>query len=74
MEPTKKRRKKRNVSYGNVIRLLSVERVSELYGFHPNTIRTWVNQDHLRHTRRGPGGKIYIRKEDVDRFIKLMYE
>ena len=74
MEPKRKYRRKRNVGKGKVIRLLSVERISELYGFHPNTIRSWVKLDGLRHTKQGPGGKIYIRKEDVERFIKLWYE
>ncbi len=74
MKPKRKYRRKRNVGTGKVIRLLSVERISELYDFHPNTIRSWVKHDGLRHTKQGPGGKIYARKEDVDRFIKLWYE
>lgn len=73
MSEKRKYRKRRNVSEGNIIRLLSVERISELYGFHANTIRSWVNNDGLRHTKRGPGGKIYIRIEDVERYIKLTY-
>lgn len=73
MKHTSKRRRKRNVGVGKVIRMLSVERISELYDFHPNTIRSWVKQDGLRHTKQGPGGKIYIRKEDVERYIKLWY-
>lgn len=67
-------RKKRNYNKADVIRMLSVERISELYGFHPNTIRSWVNYDGLRHDRRGPGGKIYIRQEDVEHHLRLWYE
>ncbi|MFC2067216.1 helix-turn-helix domain-containing protein [Chloroflexota bacterium] len=70
----KKYRRRRNISEGDVIRMLSVERISELYDFHPNTVRSWVNSDGLRHIRRGQGGKIYIGKEDVERHIKLWYE
>jgi len=73
MEPKRKYRK-RNTSGGDVIRMLSIERIRELYGFHPNTVRSWVNSDRLRHIRRGPGGKIYIRQEDVERHIQLWYE
>lgn len=69
----RKYRRRRKVSESNVTCLLSVERISELYGFHPNTIRSWVNLDGLRHTRRGAGGKIYIRQEDIERYIKLWY-
>ena len=74
MEPKRKYKRKRNIVTGKVIHLLSVERISELYDFHPNTIRSWVNHDGLRHTKHGPGGKIYIRQEDVERHIKLWYD
>ena len=69
-----KYQRRRNVTDGHFIRMLSVKRISELYRFHPNTIRAWVNNDKLRHVRRGPGGKIYISKEDVDRYIQIWYE
>lgn len=70
----RKYKRRRNVNEGNIIHLLSVELISDVYDFHPNTIRAWVNHDGLRHTKRGPGGKIYIRKEDIERHIKLWYE
>ena len=74
MGSMKKYKRKRNISEGDVIRMLSVERISQLYGFHPNTVRSWVNIDGLRHIRRGAGGKIYIRQEDVERHLKLWYK
>jgi excisionase family DNA binding protein len=58
----------------NPIWLLSVEDIAERYHFHPNTIRAWVNQDNLRHYRKGRGGKIYIREDDVMDFIAKNYE
>jgi len=54
--------------------LLSVEDVARIYDFHPNTIRAWVNEDNLRHYRRGRGGKIYIREDDVRDFIVRNYD
>jgi len=54
--------------------LLSVEEIAERYDFHPNTIRAWVNQDNLRHYRKGQGGKIFIREDDVKDFIAKTYD
>ena len=73
MTPDKKYRRKRNVIVKKGIPLLSVESMSAKYDFHPNTIRAWVTRDHLRHVRHGPGGKIFIREDDVERFIKFWY-
>lgn len=58
----------------NPLWLLSVEDVARLYGFHPNTIRSWVKEDNLRHYRKGRGGKIYIREDDVRDFIARYYD
>jgi excisionase family DNA binding protein len=58
----------------NPVWLLSVEEIAAKYDFHPNTIRAWVNQDHLRHFRKGRGGKIFIREDDVKDFITKNYE
>ena len=55
-------------------RYLSVKEISERYNFHPNTVRAWANRDGLRHVRRGPGGKLYIREGHVRRFIRTWYE
>ena len=52
----------------------SVAAISKRYSFHPNTIRSWVNVDKLRHIRRGPGGKIYIQQDVVEQFIYDWYE
>ena len=53
--------------------MLSVRSISARYGFHPNTIYAWVAQNGLRCVRQGQGGKIFIREDDVERFIKFWY-
>jgi excisionase family DNA binding protein len=58
----------------NPVWLLSVEEVALQNHFHPNTVRAWVNQDNLRHYRKGRGGKIYIREDDVRDFIARNYD
>ena len=58
----------------NVIRLWSVNDIREQYGFHPNTVRAWIHRDGLRHYRKGPGGKIHIREDDLLDFITRVYE
>ena len=58
----------------NPVRLYSVEELSQLYGFHPNTVRLWVHRDGLRHYRKGRGGKIYIRDDDLKDFFAKFYE
>lgn len=65
---TRKRRRR------NVIPLWSVNDIREQYGFHPNTVRAWVHRDGLRHYRKGPGGKIYFREDDLLDFITKVYE
>ena len=56
------------------VRLLSVEEISNQYDFHPNTIRSWIHRDSLRHYRKGPGGKILIREDDLIKFFDELYE
>lgn len=58
----------------NPIRLYSVEEVSRLYDFYPNTVRLWVHRNGLRDYRKGPGGKIYIREDDLKDFFAKFYE
>ena len=58
----------------NPIPLYSVEEISKRYGFHPNTIRAWVHRDGLRCYRKGPGGKMYIREDDLLDFLAKWYE
>ena len=53
---------------------LSVNEISRRYKFHQNTVRAWANRDGLRHMHKGPGGKIHIKKEHVERFIRDWYE
>ena len=74
MGQTKKYRRKKNIIQGRTARMLSVKKVSEVYGFHENTVRAWVARDGLRHVRHGPGGKIFIRQDNVERFIRQWYE
>ena len=56
------------------VKLLSVNEISELYDFHPNTVRSWIHRDDLRHYRRGRGGRILIREDDLIRFFDRYYE
>ena len=56
------------------VRLFSVNEVSKLYDFHPNTIRLWIHRDGLRHYRKGPGDKILIREDDLNDFFDKYYE
>lgn len=56
------------------IRVFSVEEISDQYHFHPNTIRAWIHRDGLRHYRKGPGGRILIREDDLHGFLDEFYE
>jgi len=69
----KEYKRKRNVMSGKA-RMLSVQRIAKEYGFSVHTVYNWVNRDHLRHVKHGPGGKIFIRQDDVERFINQWYE
>jgi len=73
MGEDKKYRRKKNLVTKRGVPMLSVQLISEKYDFHPNTVRAWVTRDGLRHVRHGPGGKIFIRQDDVERFIKYWY-
>ena len=70
MTPTQKYKRKKNVLQN----MLSVTRISKKYGFHPNTVRSWVTRDGLKAVRHGPGRKIFIKQDDVEAFIKRWYE
>ena len=61
----------------NPVQLYSVSEISQLFGFHANTVRLWIHRDGLRHYRkgRGPaGGTIYIREDDLKDFLAKFYE
>ena len=58
----------------NPVRLYSVNEISKLFGFHPNTVRLWIHRDGLRYYRKGAGGKIYIREDDLKDFFAKFYE
>jgi len=73
MTDEKRYRRKKNIVAKRGVPLLSVESISAKYDFHPNTVRAWVIRDGLRHIRHGPGRKIFIRQDDVERFIKFWY-
>jgi len=64
---TRKRRK-------SPLHMYSVEEVAEIYEFHPNTVRNWVNRDNLRSYRKGRGNKMYIREDDLKDFLAKFYE
>ncbi len=74
MVKDKRYTRKKNVVPGRVVRMLSVRAISKKYDFHPNTVRAWVTRDGLKHVRHGRGGKIFIRQDDVEAFIKEWYE
>lgn len=57
-----------------LIRVYSVEEISDQFDFHPNTVRRWVHRDGLRHYKKGPGGKILIREDDLNEFFDKYYE
>ena len=67
-------RRKKNVIQRGAVPMLSVNRISNKYGFHPNTIRSWVNRDGLRAVKHGPGGKLFLRQDDVEAFLNKWYE
>jgi hypothetical protein len=69
----KKYRRKQIFKKGKVP-MLSVTQISEKYGFHPHTVRAWVNRDGLKHVKHGPGGKVFIRQTDVENFMKMWYQ
>lgn len=68
-----KRRRKRSPLASRVT-MLSVRQIAKRYGFHPNTVYNWVNRDGLPAVRHGPGGKILVRQDQVEAFIKQWYE
>ncbi|MFC1968610.1 helix-turn-helix domain-containing protein [Chloroflexota bacterium] len=55
------------------IRAYSVQEICDQFDFHPNTVRLWVHRDGLRHYRKGPGGKILIREDDLNEFLDRFY-
>ena len=57
-----------------IIKLYSVKEISKKYDFHPNTVRLWIHRDKLRCYRKGPGGKIMIREDDLTDFLNEFYE
>ena len=58
----------------NPIPAYSVADITTEYGFHPNTVRAWVHRDGLRYHRKGRGGKILIREDDLETFLKKFYD
>lgn len=74
MAKVKKYIRKKNVIKGRAIPMLSVNDISKKYDFHPHTIRAWVNRDGLRAEKHGPGGKTFIRQDDLEDFLREWYE
>jgi excisionase family DNA binding protein len=58
----------------NPIKMMSVEEISKQYHFHPNSVRRWIHHDGLRNYRKGRGGKIFIREDDLKEFFAKNYE
>ncbi len=74
MKQHPQRRKRKNVIPQSPVKLLSVNEIARRYGFHPNTVRSWVAEDGLRNIRFGPGNKIYVAQRDVEKFLHRFYE
>jgi len=55
-----------------VVPVVTVEQISGIYGFHPNTIRSWLKKG-LKYYRKGPGGKISIPIPELILFLKKHY-
>ena len=68
-----RRRQRKNVVPPSPVRMLSVRKIAEEYGFHENTVRRWVTDDGLKCVRYGPGNKIFIAEKDVEKFINKHY-
>ena len=66
-------KRKKNIISGKV-RMLSVQHTAKEYGFSVHTVYNWVHRDGLRHVKHGPGGKIFIRQDDVEAFVRKWYE
>jgi len=69
----KKYKRKKNVIQKGIVPMLSIKMVSEKYGFHPQTVRNWVNRDGLKSVKHGTGNKVFIRQDDVEAFIDTWY-
>jgi len=69
----KKYKRKKNVIQKGNVPMLSIKMVSERYGFHPQTVRNWVNRDGLKFVKHGQGDKVFIRQDDVEAFIDTWY-
>ena len=54
------------------LRVITIEEVTEKYGFHPNTITSWLKQG-LRHYREGRGRKVYIFVSDLQGYLDEHY-
>jgi hypothetical protein len=54
--------------------MLSIKRISDLYGFHPQTIYRWLAKHDLEAEKHGRGGKLFIRKDYLEDFIRTWYE
>jgi len=74
MTEDKRYRRKKDIISKRGIHMFSVKHISKKYDFHLNTVRAWVTRDGLRCVRHGPGGKIFIREDDVEDFIKKWYK
>ena len=56
-----------------IIPVVSVEQISRAYGFHYNTVRSWLKLG-LKYYRRGHGGKIYVPVKELREFLTLHYK
>ena len=72
MDELERPRQRRNVIPRSTIKMLSVREIAHRFGFHENTIRSWI-RDGLKCVRYGPGNKIYVAEKEVEKFYKKYY-
>lgn len=53
---------------------LSVEQISEQYGFHKNTIYHWFARGEVPFHRKGRGRKIWVLRADLLDFLARTYD
>lgn len=56
-----------------LIRVASVLQIANDYGFHPNTVYSWLGMG-LPFVRKGRGGKILIPVVSLEKFLEANYQ
>ncbi len=72
-QESRKNKRKKIIKWDNV-NMLPVKHVAEKYGFSVHTVYNWISRDKLKSEKHEPGGKVFIKQNDVEAFIKKWYE